>query len=153
MTMNIKKAPLRNGLHDISMEEFWKDPLIVVETVRQKLNDLPIDTKKNPSLAKQIGTALELFRAVGMRRYGNISVLATLDLMQAAHYFLWLGDRNPDSQSALITNMKERARAICFSLLNHKPGGGISTSLSSGRWLTSRTRCNGWSMLPIQRRK
>ena len=99
MTMNIKKAPLRNGLRDISMEEFWKDPLIVVETVPQKLNELPIDTKKNPSLAKQIGTALELFRAVGMRRYGNISVLATLDLMQAAHYFLWLGDRNPDSQS------------------------------------------------------
>jgi len=94
-----RKVPLRNGLRDISMDEFWKDPLIVVDTLQQKLADLPIDQKKNPRFADQMATALELLRAVGTRRFGKISFLATLDILQAAHYFLLLTDRTPDSQA------------------------------------------------------
>ena len=94
----IRKAPVRHGLRDITMDEFWKDPLIVVDTLRQKLEALPIDPKKNPQFGRQMSTALELLRAIGTRRYGKISFLATLDLLQAAHYFLLLGDRTPDSQ-------------------------------------------------------
>ena len=99
MTMTARKAPVRNGLRDVSMDEFWKEPLIVVDTIQQKLAGLPIDPKKNPRFAKQMSTALELLRAIGTRRYGRISFLATLDLLQAAHYFLLLGDRKPDSQN------------------------------------------------------
>ena len=97
--MTARKAPVRNGLRDVSMDEFWKEPLIVVDTIQQKLAGLPIDPKKNPRFAKQMSTALELLRAIGTRRYGRISFLATLDLLQAAHYFLLLGDRKPDSQN------------------------------------------------------
>src|SRR5258707_5602177 len=86
MGTNLNKAPLRNGLRDISMDEFWKDPLIVVETLQQKLEELPIDHKKNPRFAEQMRTALELLRAIGTRRYGKISCLAALDVLQAAHY-------------------------------------------------------------------
>src|SRR5437868_2298009 len=96
--MTTSKAPLRNGLKDISMDDFWKDPLIVVETVQQKLTELPIDRKKHPTFGKEMNIALELLRAIGTKRYGRISFLASLDLLQAAHYFLWLGDRKPDSQ-------------------------------------------------------
>jgi len=98
MASNFQKAPLRNGLRDVLMDDFWKDPLIVVDTLHQKLNGLPIDKKKNPTLAQEMRTALELLRAVGTRRYGKISFLAILDLLQAAHYFLLLSDRTPDSE-------------------------------------------------------
>ena len=80
------------------MDELWKDPLIVVETIHEKLQAIPIDPKKDPRFAAQMSSAQELLRALGTRRYGKISCLAALDLLQAAHYFLVLGDRNPDSQ-------------------------------------------------------
>ena len=99
MTTTAKKAPVRNGLRDVSMDEFWKDPFIVVETVQQKLKALPIDRKKDPAFAAQMSTAVELLRAIASRRYGRISVLAALDLFRAAHYFLWLGDTEPDSHN------------------------------------------------------
>ena len=93
------KVPLRNGLQDVLVEDFWKDPLIVVDTIHQKLNALPIDRKKNPGFAEQMGTTSELLRAVAMRRYGRVSFLALVDLLKAAHYFLLLGDRKPDSET------------------------------------------------------
>jgi len=95
----VRKTPIRNGLKDISMDEFWKDPLIVVETIQQKLKGLPIDPQNNPAFAKEMSTVMELLRAIGTRRYGKISFLASLDLLQSAHYFLVLGDRTPDSQA------------------------------------------------------
>ena len=98
MATSLKKAPIRNGLRDISMDEFWKDPLIVVDALEQKLRGLPINAKKDPEFARQMKTAVELLRATGTRRYGKISVLAAMDIFQAAHYFLLLADRNPDSQ-------------------------------------------------------
>jgi hypothetical protein len=98
MTTKVSRAPIRNGLRDISMDDFWKDPLIVVDILHQKLKALPIDAKKDPQFAKEMSTVLELLRAIGLRRYGVISLFATLDLFQAAHYFLLLGDKTPDSQ-------------------------------------------------------
>ena len=99
MTTSAKKTPLRNGLRDISMDEFWKDPLIVVQTLQQKLDGLPIDRREYPKFAQQMGTVLELLRAIGTRRYGRISLLPAVDLFQAAHYFLLLTDRKPDSEA------------------------------------------------------
>ena len=99
MASNFSKAPLRNGLRDVLMDDFWRDPMIVVDTLHQKLNGLPIDKKKNPRFAQEMSTTLELLRAIGTRRYGKISFLATLDLLQAAHYFLLLPDRTPDSEA------------------------------------------------------
>ena len=80
------------------MDEFWKDPLVVAETIHEKLQAVPIDPKRIPRFAAQMSTTQELLRALGTRRYGRISCLAALDVLQAAHYFLVLGDRNPDSQ-------------------------------------------------------
>src|SRR6266567_2890550 len=88
MITTAKKTPLRNGLRDISMDDFWKDPLIVADTLHQKLNALPINPKKHPGLGNQMSTVIELLRAIGTRRYGRISLLAALDFFQAAHYFL-----------------------------------------------------------------
>ena len=98
MTTSAKKAPIRNGLRDISMDEFWKDPLVVVEAIHEKLQAIPIDAKNSPRFAAQMRTAQELLRALGTRRYGRVSCLAAVDLLQAAHYFLVLGDRTPDSR-------------------------------------------------------
>jgi hypothetical protein len=103
----VRKTPIRNGLRDISMDDFWKDPLIVVETIQQKLKGLPIDPQKSPAFAKEMSTVMELLRAIGTRRYGKISFLASLDLLQAAHYFLVLGDRKPDSQTGGYTDDAE----------------------------------------------
>jgi len=99
MTTSVKKAPIRNGLRDISMDEFWKDPQVIADAVHEKLQAIPIDPKRYPRFAAQMGTTLELLRALATRRYGKISCLAALDLLQAAHYFLELGDRTPDSQA------------------------------------------------------
>jgi hypothetical protein len=98
MITTARKAPLRNGLRDISMDDFWKDPLIVADTLHEKLNGLPINPARHPKLAQQISTLIELLRAIGRRRYGRFSLLAAMDFFQAAHYFLLLADRKPDSQ-------------------------------------------------------
>lgn len=112
MTTPAKKAPIRNGLRDISMDELWKDPLIVVETIHEKLQAVPIDSKKTPRFAAQMSIAQELLRALGTRRYGRISCLAALDLLQAAHYFLVLGDSNPDSQDGGYTDDAEALNQV-----------------------------------------
>jgi len=98
MITTARKAPLRNGLRDISMDDFWKDPLVVADTLHEKLNALPINPAKHPKLAQQVNRLIELLRALGRRRYGRISLLAATDLFQAAHYFLLLADQKPDSQ-------------------------------------------------------
>jgi len=93
-----RKTPLRNGLRDISMDEFWKDPLVVADTLHEKVNGLPINPARHPKMVQQMSTLIELLRAIGRRRYGRISLLAAMDLFQAAHYFLLLADQKPDSQ-------------------------------------------------------
>src|SRR5947208_15665923 len=64
MASNAQKTPLRNGLREVLMDYFWRDPLIVVDTLHQKLNGLPIDMKKNARYTQQIIVTLELILAV-----------------------------------------------------------------------------------------
>ena len=98
MPNELEKAPIRNGLRDLTVEEFWKFPLIVSQTLDTKLQKLPVNRKLFPELADQILDAMRLLRAVGMRRYGAISMLAVLDVLQAVDYFLVLRDEKQDSR-------------------------------------------------------
>jgi hypothetical protein len=80
------------------MDEFWKNPLIVPETLERKLQSLPVDRSKYPVLADQILDALHLLRAVALRHYGAISMLAVQDLLAAVDYFIVLRDARQDSR-------------------------------------------------------
>jgi hypothetical protein len=111
MNTNPAKAPSRHGLRDISMADFWKDPLVVVDTLQAKLNGLPIDTGKHAELASQVHLAMELLRAISTRRYGAISFRATVDLLHAVDYFLVLNDRHPDSREDGYTDDAEEMRS------------------------------------------
>jgi hypothetical protein len=93
-----RKSPVVNGLKDISMGEYWKDPLLPAEALREKLNGSPVDPKQYPQLAKEIHVVQELLLAIGTRRYAAISLRATVDLFQAVDYFLVLDDFTPDSR-------------------------------------------------------
>jgi hypothetical protein len=68
------------------------------ETLQEKLNGIPVDAKLMPQLSQEIRLVQELLFAFGTRRYGAISLLAMLDFLQAADYFLVLDDRTPDSR-------------------------------------------------------
>jgi uncharacterized membrane protein YkvA (DUF1232 family) len=92
------KSPIVNGLRDISMGEFWQNPLVLAETLREKLNGSPVDVKQFPRLAREIQVVQELLFALGTRRYPAISLLATVDILQALDYFLVLDDFTPDSR-------------------------------------------------------
>ena len=96
--MSIAKAPIRNGLRDITMDEYYKDPLIVADTLERKLAGLPVNDRKHPVLAQDIHDALRLLRATGLKQYGRISLLAVLDILQAVDYFLVLQDEKRDSR-------------------------------------------------------
>jgi hypothetical protein len=93
-----KKSPVRNGLKDISASDFWKTPLLPVEALEEKLKGIPVDAKVYPALSEEIQLFKELLRAYATRRYGDISLLAMIDVFQAVDYFLVLGDFNPDSR-------------------------------------------------------
>jgi hypothetical protein len=93
-----QKSPVRNGLKDVSMDEFWKNPLLPVDALQEKLNGVPVDAKMYPRLSKEIQLFKELLSAIGTRRYGAISLLAIIDVLQAVDYFLVLDDFNPDSR-------------------------------------------------------
>ncbi|HEY2952549.1 MAG TPA: hypothetical protein VGK40_08205 [Verrucomicrobiae bacterium] len=95
--MSTDKSPIRNGLRDISMDDFWKNALIVSETLERKLQGLPVDRTKHPVLASQILDALHLLRAIALRRYGAISMLAVQDVLAAVDYFIVLRDAHQDS--------------------------------------------------------
>lgn len=98
MKNNTRKSPVVNGLRDISMLEYWSNPLLPAETLRAKLNGSPVDAKQFPQLSEEIQLVQELLFAFGSRRYGAISMLAMVDILQAADYFLVLNDRTPDSR-------------------------------------------------------
>lgn len=110
--MITQQAPLRSGLRDISMSEFWKDPLIVADTVERKLAELPIDQKKLPEFARQMAEVTCLLRAVGQRQYGSISLLAVLDILLAVDYFLVLEDEVPDSFDSGYEDDARRLAAV-----------------------------------------
>jgi hypothetical protein len=92
------KSPVLNGLRDISIEELWRNPLLPAETLQEKLIGIPVDLKRLPQLSQEIQLVKDLLLAVGTRRYGAISLLAMVDILQAADYFLVLTDRTPDSR-------------------------------------------------------
>ena len=95
---DIERAPIRNGLRDISIEEFWKDPLVIANALERKLCELPIDGSRHPFLARQMLQVMHLLRAVGLRHYGAISLLAVVDILETVDYFLLLCDEKPDSR-------------------------------------------------------
>jgi len=117
MAMIMQKAPLRNGLRDISMSAFWKDPLVVVDNVERKLAELPIDPAKLPQFARQMAEATCLLRAVGQRQYGSISLLAVLDILLAVDYFLVLEDEVPDS---FESGYEDDARKLAAVFAKHR---------------------------------
>jgi hypothetical protein len=98
MKPTAQKSPARNGLKDISASEFWSNPLLPVEAIDEKLKGIPVDVKVYPVMSEEIQLFKELLRAFAMRRYGKISLVAIVDVLQAVDYFLVLGDFNPDSR-------------------------------------------------------
>ncbi len=98
MKPTAQKSPARNGLKDISASDFWSNPLLPVDALEEKLKGIPVDAKVYPALSEEIQLFKELLRAFAMRRYGKISLLAIVDVLQAVDYFLVLGDFNPDSR-------------------------------------------------------
>ena len=98
MKNNTRKSPVVNGLRDISMAEYWSNPLLPAETLRAKLNGSPVDARQFPQLSEEIQLVQELLLAFGSRRYGAISMLAMVDILQATDYFLVLDDGKPDSR-------------------------------------------------------
>ena len=98
MKTTARNFPARNGLKDVSVNDFWKNPLLLVEALDEKLNGIPVDAKVYPKLSDEIQLFKELLRAFATRRYGTISLLAIVDVLQAVDYFLVLDDFNPDSR-------------------------------------------------------
>jgi hypothetical protein len=98
MKTTAPKYPARNGLKDISADEYWRNPLLPVEALKEKLIGVPVDAKMYPKLAEEIQLFKELLTAFATRRYGAISLLAILDVFQAVDYFLVTNDFNPDSR-------------------------------------------------------
>jgi hypothetical protein len=112
-----QKSPARNGLKDISVNDLWKNPLLPVEALREKLNGIPVDIKTYPRLSVEIQLFKELLRAVATRRYGTISLLAMMDVLQAVDYFLVLGDFNPDSRDG---GYDDDAEVVHRAFLKHE---------------------------------
>ena len=93
-----RKSPVMKGLRDVSMGEYWQNPLLPAETLREKLNGSPVDAKQFPQLAREILVVQELLVALGTRKYAALSLLAAVDILQAVDYFLVLDDFTPDSR-------------------------------------------------------
>jgi hypothetical protein len=94
----VGKCPIQNGLRDISMEDYWRNPLVVCETAERKMRGLPIDRARFPALADQVVDALHLLQAVALRNYGAISMRAFHDVLAALDHFLVLRDDCDDSR-------------------------------------------------------
>jgi hypothetical protein len=112
-----KKAPVVNGLRDISMAEFWSNPLLPAETLQAKLNGSPVDARRYPKLSEEIHLVQELLFAFGSRRYGAISMLAIIDILQATDYFLVLNDFTPDSRQG---GYADDAEVVHRAMLKHE---------------------------------
>ena len=99
------------------MSEFWKDPLVVADTVAHKLAGLPIDERKFPAFAQQMAQVTRLLKAVGQRQYGSISLLAVLDILLAVDYFLVLEDELSDSSD---NGYEDDARKLAAVFAKHQ---------------------------------
>jgi hypothetical protein len=109
--------PLRNGLRDVTIEEFCKEPLLIAELVDRKLSGLPLNATKQPAFADQIQMVSRLLQAVSTRRYGRMSVLALLDILQAVDYFLVLQDEKSDSECG---GYEDDAKILAQAFKKHK---------------------------------
>jgi hypothetical protein len=94
------------------MEEWWRDPNIVVDALTRKLEGLPVNRKLNPVMDVEIHQALRLLRAIASRSYGQISMLAVLDLLLAIDYFLILKDKHNDSHDNGYDDDEDALRKI-----------------------------------------
>lgn len=94
------------------MEEWWKHPLVVADILEQKLAGLPVMRSKTPTLDDQIHQTLRLLRATATKSYGQISMLAVLDLLLAVDYFLVLRDEHRDSEEDGYDDDAERFLAV-----------------------------------------
>ncbi len=112
-----QKSPARNGLRDISVSDFLRNALSPVEALQEKLTGIPVDAKRYPKLSEEIQLFQELLREVVTRRYGAISLLALVDVLQAVDYFLVLGDFNPDSRDG---GYDDDAEVVHRVFLKHK---------------------------------
>ena len=65
--MNTRRSPILNGLKDVSMEEWWRDPLIVATAIEEKLKGLPVDAAVNPAFDSQIRLTSRLLRAIATK--------------------------------------------------------------------------------------
>jgi hypothetical protein len=110
------RSPVRNGLTDISVEQFWKNPLLLAEVLQEKRRGLPVDPKRFPRLADEIQVFQELLFAFGTQRYRTFSLLAFVDILQAVDHFLVLGDKNPDTT---ITGYSDDAEIVHRVFLKH----------------------------------
>ena len=85
-------------------------PLAVAHALERKLCELPVDSSRIHFL-RQMMDIMHLLRAVGLKRYGAISLLATIDILQAVHYFLLLCDEKPDSRAGGYDDDAEKIRS------------------------------------------
>lgn len=117
MSSRDEKSPLRNGLRDITIVEFFRDPLMVTELVEFKLAGLAVNVVRYPVFADQIHDALRLLQAVSSRHYGHLSMLALVDILQAVDYFLVLTDEKRDSE---IDGYEDDAKILALVFEKHK---------------------------------
>ncbi|PWU21383.1 MAG: hypothetical protein C5B50_01875 [Verrucomicrobia bacterium] len=93
-----QKAPIRNGLRDITVAECANDPAMLAELVERKRQELPVNARKDQRFAQQLEDTVRLLQAVGARSYPQISLRAVLDVLLAVDYFLVLEDDCRDSR-------------------------------------------------------
>lgn len=115
--MSVGKAPIRNGLRDISIRDLLAEPSLLLDTLEKKLEGLPVDARKYGEFAVQLNETARLLRAVMTRTYTDISLLAIIDLLQAVDYVLVLQDDTPDS---LAGGYQDDAQKVQEVFAKHK---------------------------------
>jgi hypothetical protein len=115
--MSVEKAPIRNGLRDISIRELVAEPSLLLDTLEKKLEGLPVDARKYGDFAVRMDETARILRAVMTRTYTDISLLALVDLLQAVDYVLVLQDDTPDS---LADGYQDDAQKLREVFVKHK---------------------------------
>ena len=115
--MSVEKAPIRNGLRDISIRELVAEPSLLLDTLEKKLEGLPVNARKYRDFALQMDETARILRAVMTRTYTDISLLALVDLLQAVDYVLVLQDDTPDT---LTDGYQDDAQKLQEVFVKHK---------------------------------
>jgi len=115
--MSAQKAPIRNGLRDITLGELLEQPAILLDTLQEKLEGLPVSARKYGEFSLQLDDTVRLLRAITSRSYTDLSLLALVDLLHAVNYFLVLEDDTPDSQ---LDGYQDDAQAFAEVFTAHK---------------------------------